>query len=72
MPCGSKRCSALLYLLFINEALSFLDSSNAPIIGLSLLIGEINGENANSVLCASGVLQKITCGAYQSSSKEAT
>ena len=48
----------MLCLLFISEVLSFLDSSNAPIIGSSLLISEINGENANSWVCAFGMLQE--------------
>jgi len=57
MPCGDKRCSTLLYLLILSEALSFLDGSNVLIIGLLLLIGEINGENANIEFCAFGMLQ---------------
>ena len=58
MGCGCKRCSAYLHLLFIiSQVLCFLGGGNAPIFGLSLLIDKINGENANSGLCAIGVLQ---------------
>ena len=54
MPCGGKGCLALLQLLFISEAFSFLGDGNSLIIGLLLLISEINEENANSGLCAFG------------------
>ena len=57
MPCDGKQCSVLLCSLFISEVLSCLDGGNAPIVGLSLLIGEINGDNANNGLCAFEVLQ---------------
>jgi len=56
MPYGDKRCTTLLYLLFIGKALSFLDVDNAAIIGLLLLIGEVNRENANSGLYVFRVL----------------
>ena len=60
MPCGGKGCLALLHLLFISEALSFLGDGNALIIGLLLLISEINEENANSGLYAFEVLYKVS------------
>ena len=56
MPGGHNRCSTLLYLLFMSEALSSLEGSNTPIIGLLLLIGKINEDDATSGLCAFGVL----------------
>ena len=41
MPFGGERRLTLLCLLFISKILSFLDDSNALIIGLSLLISEL-------------------------------
>jgi len=46
MPFVGKRCSALLFLLFVRKTLSFLDGDKALIIRLLLLIGDINGEIA--------------------------
>ena len=56
MPCGGKRCLALLYLLFISKALSFSDGDNTLIIGLLLLLGEIDEEHTNNGFCVFRVL----------------
>ena len=47
----------LVMFIVYRRSLAFLDGGNAPIIGLLLLLCEINGENVNSGLCVFGVLQ---------------
>jgi len=45
-----------MFIIYNPSLVLFLDGGNTPLFGLSLLIDQINGDNASNGLCAFGVL----------------
>ena len=48
--------SLVMFIIYNPSLVLFLDGGNTPLFGLSLLIDQINGDNASNGLCAFGVL----------------